>query len=60
MSMNVIYSCDQSRIFSIITPVFSVTWSFRNLSQNRIFSQHFTEKEFPWICERIYCHFWSI
>ncbi len=24
---NVIYSCDQSWIFSIITPVFSVTWS---------------------------------
>ncbi len=24
---NIIYSCDQSWIFSIITPVFSVTWS---------------------------------
>ncbi len=29
---NVIYSCDQSCIFSIITPVLSVTWSFRNHS----------------------------
>jgi len=28
--LNVIYSCDQNWIFSIITPVFSVTWSFRN------------------------------
>ncbi len=28
----VIYSSDQSWIFSIITPVFSVTWSFRNHS----------------------------
>ncbi len=27
---NLIYSCDQSWIFSIMTPVFSVTWSFRN------------------------------
>ncbi len=27
---NVIYFCDQSCIFSIITPVFSVTWCFRN------------------------------
>jgi len=25
-----LYSCDQSWIFSIITPVFSVTWSFRS------------------------------
>ncbi len=29
---NVIYSCDQSWIVSIITPVCSVTWSFRNHS----------------------------
>ncbi len=29
---SVIYFCDQSWIFSIITPVFSVTWSFRNHS----------------------------
>ncbi len=29
---NVIYSCDQSWHFSIITRVFSVTWSFRNHS----------------------------
>ncbi len=28
----VIYCCDQSWIFSIITPVFSVTWSFRTHS----------------------------
>ncbi len=28
----VIFSCDQSKTFSIITPVFSVTWSFRNHS----------------------------
>jgi len=34
---NVIYSCDQSWIFSIITPVFSVTWSFRNHSNMLIF-----------------------
>ncbi len=27
-----IYFCDQSWIFSFITPVFSVTWSFRNHS----------------------------
>ncbi len=32
-----IYSCDQSWIFSIITPVFSVTWSFRNHSNMLIF-----------------------
>ncbi len=30
IQLNTIYSCDQSWIFSIITPVFSVTWSFRN------------------------------
>ncbi len=27
MLYNLIYFCDQSCIFSIITPVFSVTWS---------------------------------
>ncbi len=27
MCLNVMYFCDQSCIFSIITPVFSVTWS---------------------------------
>jgi len=32
LNLNIIYSCDQSWIFSIITPVFSVTWSFRNHS----------------------------
>ncbi len=31
------YSCDQSWIFSIITPVFSVTWSFRNHTNMLIF-----------------------
>ncbi len=29
--LNVIYFCDQSCIFSIITPVFSVTWSSENI-----------------------------
>jgi len=29
---NVVYSCDQNWIFSFITPVFSVTWSFTNHS----------------------------
>ncbi len=32
-------SCDQSWIFSIITPVFSVTWSFRNHSNMLIYYQ---------------------
>ncbi len=35
---NVIYFCDQSWIFSIITPVFSVTWSFRNIFSHLILS----------------------
>jgi len=34
--VNVIYSCDQSWIFSIITPAFSVTRSFRNHSNMMI------------------------
>ncbi len=37
---NVIYSCDQSWVFSIITSVFSVTWSFRNHS-NMLVLKHF-------------------
>ncbi len=36
----VIYSCDQSWIFSIVTPVFSVTWYFRNNS-NMLIWKHF-------------------
>ncbi len=40
--LNVIYSCDANLNFSIITPVFSVTWSFRNHSNMRIcFKKHF-------------------
>ncbi len=39
---NVIHSCDQNWIFSIIPPVFSVTWSFRNHSNMLImFKKHF-------------------
>ncbi len=37
---NIIYFCDQSWIFSIITPVFSVTWSFRNHS-DLLLKKHF-------------------
>jgi len=33
---NFFYSCDQSWIFCIISPVFSVTWSFRNQSNMMI------------------------
>ncbi len=36
MFSNVIYFCDQSWIVSIITSVFSVTWSFRNHSNMMI------------------------
>ncbi len=36
--LNYIYFCDQSWIFIIITPVFSVTWSFRNHSNMLILS----------------------
>ncbi len=32
LTYRLLYFCDQSCIFSIITPVFSVTWSFRNHS----------------------------
>ncbi len=41
----VIYSCDQSWIFSIITPVFSVTWSFRNILYIYAFSRRFYPKQ---------------
>jgi len=34
--LNVMYSCDQSWISSIIIPVFRVTWSSRNHSNMRI------------------------
>ncbi len=46
ITVNVIYSlfltCDQSWIFSIITPVFSVTWSFRNQCNMIICSGNFS------------------
>ncbi len=37
---NIIDCCDQSWIFSIISPVFSVTWSFRNHT-NMLVKKHF-------------------
>jgi len=38
---NVMYSCDRSWIYSIITPVFSVTWSFRNHCCSGIISDYY-------------------
>jgi len=44
MFSNVMYSCNQSWIYSIITPDFSVTLSFRNQSNNDdlLLKKHFS------------------
>ncbi len=69
-----VYSCGQSWIFSIITPVFSVTWSFRNHSNILIYSRNSGNCNtllriespnelimyFKWNYKYLYCHFWSI
>ncbi len=37
-NVKISYFCDQSLIFSIIIPVFSVTWSFRNHSNMQMYN----------------------